>query len=80
VSDAREALARLIGLIVDEPDQVIVEEIAGRDSVLFELQVAREDLGKVIGRQGRTARSLRSLLAARGDRDGERYELEILEV
>ncbi|MGB5514461.1 MAG: KH domain-containing protein, partial [Thermoanaerobaculia bacterium] len=42
-------------------------------------QVAPEDLGKVIGRQGRTARALRSLLAARGSRDGERYELEIIE-
>lgn len=66
--------------MVDEPDQVSIEEIPGRDSILFELQVDAEDLGKVIGRQGRTARALRSLLAARGTRDGERYELEILDL
>ena len=66
--------------MVDEPDQVSIEEIPGRESTLFELQVAAGDLGKVIGRQGRTARALRSLLSARGTRDGERYELEILEV
>ena len=79
-STVQEALARVIGLIVDEPEEIDLEEIPGRDSTLFELQVAPEDLGKVIGRQGRTARALRSLLAARGSRDGERYELEIIEI
>lgn len=78
-SAVQEALARVVGLIVDEPEEIDLEEIPGRDSTLFELQVAPEDLGKVIGRQGRTARALRSLLAARGSRDGERYELEIIE-
>ena len=66
--------------MVDEPDEVVLDEIPGRDTTLFELQVAPDDLGKVIGRQGRTARSLRSLLSARGDEDGEHYELEIVEV
>ena len=75
----RESLSRLVELMVDEPDEVIVEELGGPGSILFELQVAPQDLGKVIGRQGRTARAMRALLAARGARDGERYELEILE-
>jgi len=66
--------------MVDEPDAVVLEEIPGRESTVLELQVAADDLGKVIGRQGRTARSLRSLLSARGDQEGQRYELEILEV
>ncbi len=66
--------------MVDQPDDVVLDEVPGRDSTLLELQVASDDLGKVIGRQGRTARSLRSLLAARGDQDGERYEFEILEI
>jgi len=79
VGDAIEALTRLVQLMVDEPSEVSIEEIPGRDSTLFELQVAAGDLGKVIGRQGRTARALRSLLSARGVRDGEHYELEILE-
>lgn len=78
-SAVHQSLSRVLGLIVDEPEEIDLEEIPGRDSTLFELQVAPEDLGKVIGRQGRTARALRSLLAARGSRDGERYELEIIE-
>ena len=78
-SAVHESLVRVIGLIVDEPEEIDLEEIPGRESTLFELQVASEDLGKVIGRQGRTARALRSLLAARGSRDGERYEMEIIE-
>jgi predicted RNA-binding protein YlqC (UPF0109 family) len=80
VANTKEALTRLIQLMVDEPDDVSIEEIPGRESTLYELQVAAGDLGKVIGRQGRTARALRSLLSARGVRDGERYELEILEI
>jgi hypothetical protein len=65
--------------MVDEPDKVAVEEISGRESILFELEVSEEDLGKVIGRQGRTVRAIRSLLAARGSQDGEHYEFEIIE-
>ena len=80
MTDTQEALIRLVQLMVDEPDDVVLDEIPGRDSTLFELQVASDDLGKVIGRQGRTARSLRSLLSARGDEDGEHYELEIVEI
>ena len=79
MSETQEALSRLIQLMVDQRDDVVLDEVPGRESTLFELQVAPDDLGKVIGRQGRTARSLRSLLAARGDQDGERYEFEILE-
>ena len=80
MSETQDALIRLVQLMVDEPDDVVLDEIPGRDSTLFELQVAPDDLGKVIGRQGRTARSLRSLLSARGDEDGEHYELEIVEI
>ena len=80
MSETQDALTRLVQLMVDEPDEVVLDAIPGRDSTLFELQVAPDDLGKVIGRQGRTARSLRSLLSARGDEDGEHYELEIVEV
>ena len=74
----------LARLLVDDPEAVVVSGIhppAGRrdrGSVL-ELRVAPDDLGKVIGRQGRTARALRTLLETRGDRRGERYELDILE-
>lgn len=79
MTSVRDSLVRLVQLMVDEPDQVAIEEISGRESILFELDVAEEDLGKVIGRQGRTVRAIRSLLAARGSQDGERYDFEIIE-
>ena len=79
MSDVLDDLTRVIQLIVDEPEAVEVDEYPEDRSTVFELHVAADDLGKVIGRQGRTARALRSLLAARGSRDGCRYELEILD-
>lgn len=79
MTSVRDSLVRLVQLMVDEPEQVAIEEISGRESILFELDVAEEDLGKVIGRQGRTVRAIRSLLAARGSQDGERYDFEIIE-
>ncbi len=79
MASVAESLARLVRLMVDEPEAVEVHEIPVRDGQLLELRVAPDDLGKVIGRQGRTARALRSLLDARGARAGELYDLEILE-
>lgn len=73
-------LKELAKLLVDQPDEVEVTEIPNRrGGGILELQVAPDDLGKVIGRQGRTARALRTLLETREDRLGVRYELEILE-
>ncbi|HYH44434.1 MAG TPA: KH domain-containing protein [Thermoanaerobaculia bacterium] len=69
----------LVRLLVDQPEAVELALLPGRRDTLLELRVAPDDLGKVIGRQGRTARALRTLLDARADRDGVRYELEILE-
>ena len=72
-------LERVVELLVDEPDRVeVVERRDGRTRVL-ELSVAEDDLGKVIGRQGRTARALRTVLGARGAKDGDDYELEVLD-
>jgi predicted RNA-binding protein YlqC (UPF0109 family) len=79
VPDLKDDFAELVRLLVDQPEQVAVTEIPGRRESMLELQVAPDDLGKVIGRQGRTARALRTLLEVRGDRRGERYELDILE-
>ena len=79
VSEARDELLKVVRLIVDEPEAVAVSERAHGRTTVFELEVAPEDLGKVIGRQGRTARAFRSLLMTRGVQDGCRYELEILD-
>ena len=77
--DLKDDFAELVRRLVDQPEQVEVTEIPGRRESVLELQVAPDDLGKVIGRQGRTARALRTLLEVRGDRRGEHYELDILE-
>ena len=71
------ALIELIAKsLVDAPDEVFVEQV---DGDVIELEVAENDVGKVIGRQGRTARALRALLNAAGVRANKRYSLEIIE-
>lgn len=65
--------------LVDSPDGVVVNEVAGEHSTVFELRVADGDLGKVIGKQGRTARCIRTLLGAVGTKLNRRFSLEILE-
>lgn len=65
--------------LVDTPEGVVVNEITGEHATVFELRVAESDLGKVIGKQGRTARSIRTLLGAVGTKLNRRFSLEILE-
>jgi predicted RNA-binding protein YlqC (UPF0109 family) len=65
--------------LVDLPDQVTVHEVLGEQVTVLELKVAASDLGKVIGKQGRTARSIRTLLGAAGMKLNRRFTLEILE-
>jgi uncharacterized protein len=65
--------------LVDHPDQVEVNEIEGEQTSVIELKVAKEDLGKVIGKQGRTARAMRTILSAASTKIRKRSVLEILE-
>ncbi|MBU0968319.1 MAG: KH domain-containing protein [Proteobacteria bacterium] len=65
--------------LVDQPQAVEVNETAQEDAVVVELRVAKEDLGKVIGKQGRTARAIRVLLSAAATRQDKRARLEIVE-
>lgn len=65
--------------LVDDPDAVEVKAVDDEHAIVIELSVAQEDLGKVIGREGRTARALRTLIAASGARHDKRAVLEILE-
>jgi uncharacterized protein len=65
--------------LVDKPDQVEVSEVEGEQTTVIELKVAKEDLGKVIGKQGRTARALRTILSAASTKIRKRSVLEILE-
>ncbi len=65
--------------LVDLPEQVSVKEIVGEQTTVLELKVAKEDLGKVIGKQGRTARSMRTILTAASTKLHKRSVLEIVE-
>lgn len=76
VADLVEHVARAL---VDEPDRVEISIDDGVDETHLELHVAPDDLGKVIGRGGRTARAIRALLTAAGVRDRHRYALEIVD-
>lgn len=71
-----EAMARAL---VDRPEDVSVKEVEGEKTTVFELRVAASDLGKVIGKQGKTARAMRTILGAAGTKIGKRCVLEILE-
>ena len=77
--DMRALIEHIAKALVDEPEQVTVRAIDGEQVTVLELRVAQNDLGKVIGKQGRTARSLRTTLGAAGMKLKKRYTLEILE-
>jgi len=75
----RELVEAIAKALVDNPDQVQVRAIDGEQVTVLELRVHPTDLGKVIGRQGRTAKAMRTLLGAAGMKLHKRYTLEILE-
>jgi predicted RNA-binding protein YlqC (UPF0109 family) len=75
----RELVDFLARGLVDRPDEVEVEEVSEPDALVYELKVAEEDLGKVIGKQGRTAKALRTILSAASAKSRRRVILEILE-
>lgn len=75
----KELVAYVSRALVDNPDQVEVAEIAGEQTIVLELKVAKEDLGKVIGKQGRTVKAMRSILNAASSKLRKRADLEILE-
>ena len=75
----RELVEEISKALVDIPEQVVVREVQGEQTTVLELRVAPSDLGKVIGKQGRTARSIRTLLGAVGMKLNRRFTLEILE-
>jgi len=74
-----ELLEYLARQLVDEPDAVRVERVDEDDTVVLRLHVAQEDLGKVIGRQGRIARALRTIVRAGSSREQRRVQLEIVD-
>jgi predicted RNA-binding protein YlqC (UPF0109 family) len=77
--DVRQLVLDIAKALVDEPELVTVDAIDGPDSTVLELRVAQRDLGKVIGKQGRTARSLRTIIGAASMKLHKRHTLEIIE-
>ncbi len=77
--DVKVLLEQVTKALVDAPDQVSVNSVEEDGDTILELSVGPNDLGKVIGKQGRTARALRTLLSAAGIKAHKRYTLEILE-
>ena len=75
----RDMIEYIAKSLVDNPDDVKVTEIEGEQTAVLELKVAKEDLGKVIGKQGRTARAMRTLLGAASAKAKRRAVLEIIE-
>ncbi len=72
-------LEQMAKFLVDKPEEVVVSEVQGERTTVFELRVADGDLGKVIGKQGKTAHAMRTILSAAGTKLGKRSVLEILE-
>jgi predicted RNA-binding protein YlqC (UPF0109 family) len=78
-SSLKDLVVVIAQMLVDNPEQVKVHEIRGDQTSVFELRVAKEDLGKVIGKEGRTARAMRLILTAASTKLRKRAILEILE-
>jgi len=75
----KELIASIAKALVDKPEEVIVKEIQGQQTFVIELKVAKEDFGKVIGKQGRTAQAIRTILSAASAKLKRRSVLEIIE-
>lgn len=79
MGEIKELIETIGKALVDEPDAVEVKEVEGEATTVLELRVSQSDLGKVVGKQGRTARAIRTILGASGMKLKKRFVLEILE-
>jgi predicted RNA-binding protein YlqC (UPF0109 family) len=75
----KDFLIQIVQALVDNPEQVRVNEIEAAQEIVLELRVAKNDMGKIIGKQGRTANAIRTLLNAVSGKAGKRYMLEIVD-
>ena len=75
----KELIELIIKGIVDNPDKVEINEIVGEKSSIYEVKVASDDIGKVIGRQGRNIKSIRTIVNAAAQKDDKRIVIEIVE-
>ena len=75
----KDLISDIVKALVDQPDQVSISEVEGAHTNVLELKVAKSDMGKVIGKQGRNAQALRTVLSAAAGKTRKRYILEIVE-
>ena len=75
----KELVIEIVKALVDQPDEITVTEIGGSHTIVLELRVAKSDMGKVIGKHGRTAQAIRAILSAASGKAGKRHILEIVE-
>jgi len=75
----RQIIEDIVRALVDQPDEVMIKEVIGEHAHVLELRVAKEDLGKVIGKGGSHASAIRTLMAAASGKEKKRYILEIIE-
>ena len=75
----KELVIEIVKALVDQPDEVTVTEVEGGHTVVLELRVAKSDMGKVIGKRGRNAQAIRTILSAASGKVRKRYILEIVE-
>jgi hypothetical protein len=75
----KDLIKEIVQALVDQPDEVSVTEIVGESTTVLELKVAKSDMGKVIGKQGRNAQALRTILSAASGKTRRRHVLEIVE-
>ena len=77
--DIKELVEYMVKCLVDNPDEVNIHEVEGEKSTILELKVKKEDIGKVIGKHGRIARAIRTILNASATKLGKKVVLEILD-
>uniref|UniRef100_A0A7C4X9B7 RNA-binding protein KhpA n=1 Tax=candidate division WOR-3 bacterium TaxID=2052148 RepID=A0A7C4X9B7_UNCW3 len=75
----KDLIEYIVKGLVDNPDKVNIKEVAGEKSIIYELRVGEGDLGKVIGKEGRTAKAIRTIITAAAMKQGKRAVLEIIE-
>ncbi|AAF38921.1 KH domain-containing protein [Chlamydia muridarum str. Nigg] len=75
----KEFLAYIVKNLVDRPEEVHLKEVQGTNTIIYELTVAKGDIGKIIGKEGRTIKAIRTLLVSVASRDNVKVSLEIME-
>ena len=76
----KDLITEIVQALVDQPEEVSVNEIGGSHTTVLEVSVARTDMGKVIGKRGRTAQAIRTILSAAAGKTRKRHILEIVEI